>query len=121
MFEKYCIREYFTIKETILKIEAGKVRCALVLNDRDQVIGVFSEGDVLRAILQGVEIHTPIKNILRPSFYYLKKPDMHKAYQLIKKEAVTLIPVVNESFELESVITMFDVMEHLRYENNNVS
>ncbi len=116
--EKYCLREDRTIKEAVLAIQNNYSRCIVVLNSQQKVVGVFSEGDVLKAILNDINIFTPLKKVIKPSFHYLKEKDMSQAYSLIKKHGITLIPVISDSFRLKDVITIFDVMDHLVFENN---
>ena len=117
--KEYCANERQTIKETIAIIQNNLSRCVIVLNDNGKVIGVFSEGDVLRAILNDIDIHTPLKKVISPSFRYLKDNDMLKAYNLVKSFGITLIPVVDANFNLKDVITIFDVLDHLSYKNSN--
>ncbi|ACI20618.1 CBS domain-containing protein [Thermodesulfovibrio yellowstonii] len=114
---KFCVNDKNTIKETISVIQGNFSRCVVVLNENKKVVGVFSEGDVLRTILQNIDLHTPLKKVISPSFLYLKEKNMSKAYELIKKYGITLIPVIDDSFNLKEVITIFDVMKHLEFIN----
>jgi CBS domain-containing protein len=115
--KKYCVNEMAAIKEAVSIIQNNLSRCVIVLNDNKKVVGVFSEGDVLRAIMQDIDLHTPLKKILSPTFLYLKEDDMAKAYGLVKKYGITLVPVIDDDFRLQNVITIYDVMEHLKLEN----
>ena len=119
--DSFCIDDRRTIKEATSVIQSNLSRCAVVLNVDRKVIGVFSEGDVLRAILQDINLYTPLKNIVSPTFHYLNQHDVLKAYQLVKKYGITLVPIINDKFVLKSVITIFDVMEHLAFINDTNS
>lgn len=112
-FEKYCVNDKSTIKDAISIIQNNFSRCSIVLNDNRKVIGVFSEGDVLRAILEDIDLFTPIKRVLKPSFKYLREVNMTEACELFKKHGITLIPVVDNEFNLVRVITVFDIMDNL--------
>jgi CBS domain-containing protein len=115
---KYCIGHHSTVMNAIEIIQRNMIRCCIVLNE-GKVVGVFSEGDVLRVILQDISLYTPLANVLKPSFQYLKSRDMAKATALVRKHGISLIPVVGENFELEGVVTLFDVMEHLADDSNS--
>jgi len=112
--ESYWLDESRTIKEAIAAIQNNHSRCIVVLNCHKKVVGVFSEGDVLKAILQGIDIYAPLKKVVKPSFYYLKKKDMLEAYELVKKYGITLIPVIDDNFHLSEIITIFDIMNRSR-------
>lgn len=115
--QPYCVNEKYTIKEAVSVIQNNLSRCVIVLNDNQKVVGVFSEGDVLRAILQDVDMYAPLKNQIKPSFVYLSKRDIPKAYELVKKYGITLIPIVDCDYYLKDIITIFDIMDHLAYIN----
>ena len=108
--KKYCVNELETIKEAVSVIQCNLTRCAIVINDQKKVVGVFSEGDVLRAILGNIDMHAPLKRVISPTFMHLLKPDINKAFDLVKKHGITLIPVIDDNFILKDVITIFDVL-----------
>ena len=110
---QYCVDEGSIIKEAIAVIQGNLSRCVIVINQKKKVLGVFSEGDVLRAILQDIDVHTPLKRVMKPSFYYLNERDLDKAHALVKKHGITLIPVIDANFILKDVITIFDVLDYL--------
>ncbi|MEM8642580.1 MAG: CBS domain-containing protein [Cyanobacteria bacterium P01_G01_bin.54] len=113
MLASYCVYENQTIQEAVFTIQTSLSRCVVVLNRDERVVGVFSEGDVLRAILYGVDLHTILKKQLRPSFHYLSDRNLEKTGNLIRKHGITLVPVVDASFHLQQVITIFDVLDDL--------
>lgn len=115
--QDFCVNQSQTIRESISVIQSNFSRCVIVLNDQQKVVGVFSEGDVLRAILGDIDVHITLRKVVKPSFYYLNEPNLSKAYELIKRYGITLIPVVDNSFNLKDVITIFDVMDHLTFVN----
>jgi CBS domain-containing protein len=97
------------MEEAISAIQNSDCRCVLVKNDKGQLVGVFSEGDVLRAILAGREKHIPLKNLLKPSFKYLHERDEKAALEIYKK-GITLLPVVDHDFYPKSVMTVLDYL-----------
>ena len=54
---KHCVLKTYTIKETIDKIDASQDRVALVVNDKNRIIGVVSQGDIIRALSAGRNIY----------------------------------------------------------------
>ena len=110
--EPFIVAESATIKDAVLQIQNNHCRCVVVVRDgkKRTVAGVFSQGDILRAMLDGVDIHTPLNRVISPSFRCLKSYDIEKAAEYIR-DGLTLVPVVNNSYELKDVITFFDVMD----------
>jgi len=110
------ISDNYTIKEAMNLFEGDNERTVVVINNANKVIGVLTEGDIIRALHDNIDIHTPIKTILLPSFLYMKEKDMAKAYTIFKSKRISLLPVVNENFELLEVITLNDIFQYLERE-----
>lgn len=111
--QKYCIYKSYTIKETIDKIDESHDRVVLVLNDEEKIIGVVSQGDIIRALSSGKNLYSRVEGIIRPGFLYLNIRDMKQAYQMFKKKKITLIPIVDKEFNLIDVITLKDIYKYL--------
>ena len=111
----FCIKKDYTIIEAIERIDSSKNRAVIVLNENKVVIGVLSQGDIIRALIAGKDLFARIDGIVRPNFLYIKENDIKKAYKLFCQFEITILPVVDDSFKLKSVITMKDIY---RYINN---
>lgn len=111
--ERYCIKRGYTIKEAIEGISSNKDRIAVVLNSGGKVIGVVSQGDIIRALVSGKSIYSKVDDIIRSDFLYLNSRDMEKACKLFRKLKITLIPVVDEEFKLLDIIVLEDVYRYL--------
>ena len=113
MLKDYFAYDSETLRDVVALIQANRSRCAIIVNSANQVVGVFSEGDVLRALMNDQEIHAPIRNLITSRFVYLRQRDMDAAFQLMRVMGVTLIPIVREDFTLTEVITHWDILEHV--------
>lgn len=99
-----------TLIEAIAKISKNSSRAVLVISGK-KIVGVISEGDVLRAILNGSDIHSPLMGHINPSYKYLNNMDDQSCLDLIQRFGVTLIPIVDSNFKLLDVVTMADVLK----------
>lgn len=106
-FEKYTISDNQLIEVAIEMIEMNNSRCVIVTNTNGKVVGVLSEGDILRAILKGVSIKSPISNVMNPSFKSLFVIDENKIIELLIK-GITLIPILNDQNELQDIVVYKD-------------
>ncbi len=111
--EKHIVSDDYTIKEVMEHFEVNHDRVAVIINDDRKVIGIVSQGDIIRAIASGISLYTSIQKIIQPSFLYLKERNMEKAYELFKKKKITLIPIVDEKFNLTGIVNLDDVYDYL--------
>jgi len=110
--DKYTISEHELIEQAIEIIEYNNSRCVIVLNSFNKVVGILSEGDILRSILKGVSIKSPVKNIMNTNYKYLSAKDEQQIKNLIGK-GITLIPILNEKNELNGIITFTDFISEI--------
>jgi CBS domain-containing protein len=113
---KYTVEQSQRIMDAISVIQGNLTRCVVVVNADQTVVGVFSEGDVLRTVLQGTDLYTPLSTVVKPFFRYMNERDMCQAMQLFKEYGITLIPVLTEDFKLKDIITIFDIMNNVKLE-----
>ena len=105
----YKIAENATLLQAVERIEKNRSR-AVIVESGDKIIGVISEGDIMRALLEGASIHSPIKSFIIYSFKYLTERDMAQAKNLFSKNLITLLPILDNAFRLIDVITLRDIL-----------
>lgn len=91
-------------------IRENRNRCVIAVAD-DKVVGVLSEGDIMRALLHGSDVHGPIADWVSHGFKFLRSRDLPAAFALMRKHGITLVPVVDESFRLTDAITLMEVLD----------
>jgi CBS domain-containing protein len=108
--DKYTISEHELIAQAIEIIDYNNTRCVIVINETNKVVGILSEGDILRAILKGVSIMSPVKSIMVTNFKYLLTYDDEKIKFFFKK-GITLIPILNEQNNLIDIVAFTSYIE----------
>lgn len=104
-FDKYMISDTQLIEHAIEIIELNSTRCVIVTNAANKAIGMVSEGDILRAILKGISIKSPVKQIMNTRFRSLSDRDDARI-KLLFKSGITLIPILNNNNELIDVVDL---------------
>ncbi|MDP6561571.1 MAG: CBS domain-containing protein [Candidatus Peribacteraceae bacterium] len=109
----------FTILPTATLLEAAQAisgntsRTVVVVEDYEvnNIIGILSEGDIMRALLKGSSVHTPVSEIMKVNFKYLEEGTDHsKAKEMFLEYGFGMIPVVSKDMHLQSVVTMLDCL-----------
>lgn len=108
--EKYTVSIDGIIKDAVELINKNKSRCVVVVNEDYKVFGVVSEGDILRILIDGKNIYTPIRNSININFKYLNYFDKKKSLNLVRNYGITLIPIVDENLILKDVISIHDLI-----------
>ena len=103
---QFCVNSDGIVKDAMSVIKRSHNRCAIVLNDDDKVVGVISEGDIIKLLTNGLTIYAPLSNVVQPSFKFITEYDLDAAKQLIRLYGISLVPVVSDEFRLIDIITV---------------
>ena len=108
--EKYTVSIDGIIKDAVELINKNKSRCVVAVNENYKVFGVISEGDILRILIDGKNIYSPIRNSININFKYLNLYDKKKSLNLVRNYGITLIPIVDENLILKDIISIHDLI-----------
>ena len=104
-----------TILEAANVINSSKNRACIVVENDNHVVGILSEGDILRAILNDANLKSNIKPFINTNFYFL--PQGEECSEKIKNffhiKQVTLIPIITKDMKLKDVITLNEYLKSL--------
>ena len=96
-----------TIRMAMEKITVNKYRAVIVL-DGKTVVGIVSDGDIRRAFLREVLPIAPVEKIMNMNCRMTMERDPKKQADEIRRERVTLLPVVNTQSELLDVALAYE-------------
>lgn len=111
--EDYCITENYTLIEAIDSIKNNRNRGAIIVNGENKVIGFISQGDILEMLVKGISLYASVGSVMKPSFYYAYENESEKVKSLFKEKLITILPIVDEEFILQDVITLHDIMQKI--------
>ena len=102
-----------TLLDVAQTIDKNNSRCVIVIEE-SKVIGVISEGDLLRALLRGTNIHSPLRAFIQHGFVFLEERNMDAALTLFQSHGISLIPILNQSLALIDVITLNEMLARVK-------
>ena len=105
------LKEIHTVKSTdkvsnvIEKILINTHRTVFVVKEK-KLIGVISEGDILRSLLEKKSLDAYAETIMNKTFIYLTEENQSKAAIYFKKHLVPIIPIINKKMEIIKFLTL---------------
>jgi dTDP-glucose pyrophosphorylase len=86
-----------TIQQTIHNLDQVGIRIVLVVNEKEELEGTISDGDIRRALLKGLDINSPIESVIHHNPLVVP-PEMGRemVMQLMAANKIQQIPVVDE-------------------------
>ena len=122
--EPVIVKRNIKVSDAIILFNEKDVGCVLVVDDRNKLIGIFTERDVIRKLItKGLDINKEaIENHMtkKPDSLYLSDPI---AYALNRMAAggYRHVPLVNEQNEPVGFLSVRDIIDHLAdYYSNEI-
>lgn len=86
-----------TIQQAISNLDQVAIKIVLVVNEDGELEGTISDGDIRRGLLKGLDLNSPIKNIVHTNALVVP-PEMARnmVRQLMVANQIQQIPVVDE-------------------------
>ena len=92
-----------SILHAIKKIDNNKLRFVIIVDDNDYVLGILTDGDVRRQLINGASLESNIS--FNETFYYLAfEDDFSRVCQLFRSSSLDFLPIL-QSGKLFNIIT----------------
>ena len=107
------LNEDISIKDLLTTLENVHERIAFLTNKKGKLIGCVTQGDIIRALLDGVSLKVSSKDIAKLNPRKIK--DQANAYKLaikaITKEELHAIPIIDDNGIIVSVISATEILK----------
>ncbi len=103
------IQKNESLSAAIEKIYNSNSRTVVVLNKK-KVIGVISEGDIMKTLIYKRSLNISLDKIMNKSFKFLKSKNLSQAKKIFRETGVGLIPIINKNMEIKNYITIVDII-----------
>ena len=103
-----------SIKKAMKLIGDTGFRCVIVADEKRYLVGILTDGDIRKAILKEVNLNLSIKVIMNTNPIILgKRHTLKEAKDMMIKNGVTLIPIVDQHKKLVDYVHLPDVIAEL--------
>jgi len=109
-FEKIKLKISSSVKEALSVINSGAIQIALVLDEKNKLIGTVTDGDIRRGLLRGLELDDSIESIINKTPSVCTVNDSKEAILKVAVEKkLYKIPII----DLDGVLVRLDEVDGL--------
>ena len=109
-WKKSIISEKATLSQAVKAINSNKLKVAVIINKKNNVLGLLTDGDIRRAILNEKSLKTKALNVATKNPLVIPKNiDYEKIKQLMYKNDILQLPVVDKKNRIISIISSKDL------------
>ena len=93
------IKTNSTIQDTLIKLQSSALKCLIVVNKKNILLGTINDGDVRRALLNNAKLNFKIAKYFKKNCYFVKIDQLSKinTIEKLRKLKINLIPIVNKN------------------------
>ncbi len=107
--KKYIVKSNEKLNFVSEKILSNNSRTVFV-EEKSKIIGVITEGDILRSLIRDDSLHLFAEDIMNKSFKFLMTRDKIVSKKLFKKFKITAIPILDKKMMIKDIIELWDVI-----------
>jgi len=105
-FEKLTIDSSALLREALELIDENKKRFLICLNEVNEVVGIITDGDIRRALLDGVQLTDRLTKVYQDDFKFLNTTSsFDEVCEIFKFDKIDFIPVLNKKKKLVNILT----------------
>jgi len=107
-----------TVEEAILRIDTSGTQVALVANGEGKLLGIVTDGDVRRAVLNKIDLSSPVTDIMnRQPTTASDSMSREEMLSLLRKKVYHHLPIVGKHGDLVGLVTITDLLSQTEHEN----
>lgn len=117
-WQKVIVSPNTTIREVLEIIDKEALRVAIVVLGCDTLVGIVTDGDIRRGILQGIELSAPVSTIMNnnPTSANVSLSSV-ELKTLMQERKILSLPIVDDSGKLVGLKTLYDTLVVDKREN----
>lgn len=100
------IKNKDSIKTALQKLQENKKRFLICFDNNKSVLGIVTDGDIRRGLLDGLTIFDSINKVINTNFQYLTlNSSFDEVCEKFKSDKIDFLPIVNNNMNLVNIIT----------------
>jgi dTDP-glucose pyrophosphorylase len=97
-WKKTVLDQKTSIHKVIETIENTSMQIALIVDEKGQLVGTVTDGDIRRGILKGIPLDDPVQKVMKTDPVVVRENESREAVlSIIKHRQIYSIPIVDEN------------------------
>ncbi len=106
------VNQQTALHEALFTMTNGRLGMTVVIDDDRKVVGIFTDGDLRRGLEKGIDLATPLREIMTVHPRHVNKTmRASDALSVMNENSISQLLVMDEHSHLEAVITVHDLLQ----------
>lgn len=105
-------RPNLTVRDIVGILNEKHVGSLIILDDKEKLVGIFTERDAIRIMASGVPLDTPVEQVMTKNVATIgEEASLEEAKRLIISHGVRHLPVLNNKGELVGLLSVRKLLD----------
>ncbi len=102
------IKETASLNTALVQLDKAhsKSMTLFVVNHSDQMVGTLTDGDIRRALIEGVSLSEPVSSAMYPDFSFLPDKNDIASLRAFRNKGIELIPLLDKDRKIIEIIDL---------------
>ena len=101
-----------SLHEALFTMTNGRLGMAVIVDDDDKVVGIFTDGDLRRGLEKQIALSTPMRDIMTANPQQVSMSmRASDALSLMNEKSISQLLVLSDDCRLEGIITIHDLLK----------
>lgn len=106
------VNHHATLNEALFSMTGGRLGMTVVINDDEQVVGVFTDGDLRRSLEKQLPLTSPIESVMSTNPKTVKATmRASDALSLMNERKINQLLILNQDNTLAGILTLHDLLQ----------
>ena len=106
MYKDYISILSISLKDALAKIDLNKKGFLVIVDEKKNLQGTITDGDIRRALIRGIGLETKIDSIINKKCIKLVTTNhIEDAIDFFKNESIDFLPIVNKNNKIVNILT----------------
>lgn len=112
------VRTNTSVKECMAVIGEGRIRMAVVVDESNALLGVVTDGDIRRGLLEGLSLDEDVSKVMNAKPVTIQGDESKAAItKIFKTKKILALPVVSQEGVVKKIITLEDILGEAERDN----
>lgn len=103
---KHLVYSDNTLKNALRQMDSNKVKFLVVVDENNHVMGTLTDGDIRRAILNGIELDSCVMDAACKNFTYINDSQgLAEIIDLFQNDRIEFLPVISKDGIICNIVT----------------
>ena len=110
-YKQVLVKPDMPLKDALKQMDKAALQVLIVVDDEDKLLGIVTDGDTRRAIINGIDFKRPVSSIMTKNPIAMPySGDKNKALKLMKKYVLRHIPVIDRENKVVGLVLWEDFL-----------